>query len=177
MKHCVMIMLAMLLALCAAAQESNSLYIGDFEIEQDSVMTIPLVLSNDTPFRGMQFNITLPNGLKIVESSLNHYSQTLTMNLNSKEFKSGSYVMLIYPMDRVCFPADSVPIMTLSIKAASNFKGGDITIWKAIGVAMDNTSYTIHSDITRVTVPARSLVGVPVDQQSSNDNYFNLPGD
>ena len=93
-----LVVLAVFLALAVSAQ-GNRIYIEPFEIEPGESRTVPVMLSNVDPSRGVQFNVTLPEGLELKASELTPYSQGMKMIL-SCEFspKNGCYTVFIYPM-------------------------------------------------------------------------------
>ena len=76
-----MVMMAALLSLAAVAQQRNRIYIENFEIYPDSSLTVPVMLANMDSTRGIQFNITLPFGLKISECNLTPYAKEYDMHL------------------------------------------------------------------------------------------------
>ena len=77
-----------------------------------------------------------------------------------------------YSMNYVSYPVDTAAIVTLTIHAASSFKGGDIVISKAFGSSMENKTIPFDGGKATVTVPAASLIGIPIDQQSDDNRFF-----
>ena len=78
----------------------------------------------------------------------------------------------IYSLDYVSYPADTAAIVTLSLCAASDFKGGNIVISKAFGSSLENETFPIDGTTTTVTVPAGSLIGIPMDQHPDEQVFF-----
>ncbi len=171
MRHFLLTIMMVLAALTVSAQ-SNRIVIEDFVVDRDSVVTVPVVLANETPMRGLQFKMALPEGLKIESSHLTKYSEKYDMNLVCRQTDDGFYAAFIYPLGRVCYPADSVAIMMLDFAAGPDFKGGDIILSNAKGSTIDNKSITIDGDTTTITVPASSLIGIPIDQTQGNGKFF-----
>ena len=171
MRHFLLTIMMVLAALTVTAQ-SNRIFIEDFVVDRDSVVSAPVELVNETPMRGLQFKMTLPEGLKIESSHLTNYSEKYEMNLVCRQTDNGDYAVFIYPLGRVCYPADSVAIMMLDFAAGPDFKGGDIILSNAKGSTIDNKSITIDGDTTTVTVPASSLIGIPIDQTQGNGKFF-----
>ena len=173
MRHFVTTLLAVCVAVCAMAQ-ANRVYIEDFEICPDSVVTVPVMLTNVDETRGVQFRISLPLGLSIDESELTDHSADCNMQ---ELFRfapiGGFYNVILYPLDRSCLPSGTHAIMNFSFKADAAFKGGTITLFKACGATTENQPIAIDGDSTTVTVPEAVLVGVPVDQKTSDDRFFN----
>ena len=170
-----MVMVAVLLAIAGVAQQRNRIYIENFEIYPDSSLTVPVMLANMDSTRGIQFNITLPFGLRISECELTPYAKEYDMHIFENN-NAGVLTIGMYPFSRVCFPPDTVAVMTINFDAKTDFKGGEIFLWKCRGSTMENTTIFIGDDTTTVTVPSSSLIGIPVDQKTDDEMYFNLLG-
>ena len=121
----------MLVALVAAGQ-TNRIYIEDFEIMPDSTKTVPVMLANVDETRGLQFNVTLPNGMKYSGYKLSDYASqsSFSMNIASNKVNDSTWSVMVYPSGRICFPPDEQAIVMLKFKAKSEFKGGDLLVWK-----------------------------------------------
>lgn len=174
MRRFMMIILAAVFTLAAVAQR-NRIYIEDFEIYPDSTITVPVMLANMDSTRGIQFNITLPSGLKILECNLTPYADEYDMFLFQNSTVSGTTIGM-YPLSRVCFPPDTMAVLMIEFKAKSDFAGGEIVLWKCRGSTMENTTIIIGNDTTMVTLPSSSLIGIPIDKCPDGDQYFNLLG-
>ena len=175
MRRYMMVMMAALFTLAAVAQQRNRIYIENFEIYPDSSLTVPVMLANMDSTRGIQFNITLPSGLRISECNLTPYADEYDMNL-FQQSNAGVLTIGMYPFSRVCLPPDTVAVMTIDFKAMADFKGGELFLWKCRGSTMENMSIIIGDDTTTVTVPSSSLIGIPIDQKTNDELYFNLLG-
>lgn len=165
---------ALLMAFTALAQ-GNRVIIEDFEIAPDSTLTIPVMLANTDSTRGLQFNLTLPEGLQVKSMTTSSYSKSLGMTI-SRNFQNGYYVVMLYQSARVCYPPDSACIANIRLKADPDFTGGEMTIWKVIGSTIDNFAFPIDGDTALVTVPTSSLLNIPYDQPPVREQYFNLMG-
>ena len=175
MRRYMMVMMAALLSLVAVAQQRNRIYIENFEIYPDSSLTVPVMLANVDSTRGIQFNITLPSGLRISECEVTPYAKEYDMHLFENN-NGGVLTIGMYPFSRECFPPDTMAVMTINFEAMTDFKGGEIFLWKCRGSTMENTTIFIGDDTTTVTVPSSSLIGIPIDQKTDDDLYFNLLG-
>ena len=174
MKQYVMTLMAVAMALLATAQ-TNRIYIEDFEIHPDSTAVVPVMLANEEPTRGLQFCMTLPEGLELMKYEMTALAKEYEMQSISS-FIDGVWTLGMYPMDRVCLPPDTVAVYMLTFAAAPEFKGGQIRVWKCRGSTIDNVTIWMGDDTTTVTVPTSALVGIPVDSQQDLDMYFNLMG-
>lgn len=176
MKNCLMILLLSLLALSGAAQ-TNRLLMDDFEIYPDSTVTVPVMLTNETPSRGLQFNMTVPPGLTVEDYALTDYSKDWTMSLVLRLLTENYYGVFIYPSQKVTYPADSAAvIMTMTFGAKPDFTGGEVVLLNGRGSTLRNKTFPIDGDTVAVSVPAASLIGIPMDQNPVKDEYFNLQG-
>ena len=133
------------------------------------------MLANMDSTRGIQFNITLPSGLRISECELTAYAKEYDMHIFENN-NGGVLTIGMYPFSRVCFPPDTMAVMTINFEAMTDFKGGEIFLWKCRGSTMENTTIFIGDDTTTVTVPSSSLIGIPIDQKTDDELYFNLLG-
>ncbi len=170
-------MLAWLAAMGVAAQ-TNHIYIESFEIEPGATDTVPVMFSSVDPSRGLQFNISFPEGLEYKGFEASRYALGYKMNVSCNYSKKYScYSAFIYPLGCICFPADATAVvMYISVKAKDDFKGGTITTWKCRGSTADNNTIIMEGDTTTVTVPQASLIGIPVKKQQPKDQYFDLMG-
>lgn len=177
MKHCLMALLALVSALTVSAG-NNRVYIEDFEIMGDSIVTVPVMLANEDPTRGIQFNMTLPPGLVMEDCALTETSEEdYVMSLSCNFIRVDScYQIIIYPRMRICYPPGTLAVMTFDLKAESDFQGGEIRIWKCFGSTMENDAFVVDGSTTTVTVPSSSLIKVPADSQPVDQRYFNLMG-
>lgn len=165
---------ALLMAITAMAQ-GNRIIIEDFEISPDSTLTVPVILANADTTRGVQFNLTMPEGLQIKNMQASSYSRSLGMSI-SRNYQNGVHIVLLHASNRVGYPPDSAVIANMKVVADPDFKGGQIFVWKVIGSTMDNVTFSIDGDTTNVTVPSSSLIVIPIDQRPQQEHYFNLNG-
>lgn len=156
MKRLITPMLLMLaLWLPALAQDPQEVYIEDFAIEPGQGMTVPVMLHCVPPSRGIQFNLTLSEGLSLDEIELTQASKSLTMNLFSSKHSQGYYVIGTYPSERVCYDTVATAVVELSVSAAEDFEGGTMRVWHVRGATLDNKSIKMDDDTTTVTALGR----------------------
>jgi hypothetical protein len=177
MKHFFVILLAVTSALIGLAG-NNYVVVEDFEIMGDSALSVPVYLVNEDPSRGFQFNMTLPAGLTledctIPEEVMDDFDMRFVCNYMSQD---SCFQIIIFPGFRVCIEPGTMLAIYLDFIAASDFKGGKIKIWKCLGSTIDNETFPMNGCTVNVTVPASSLIKVPVDTQPSDERYFNLMG-
>lgn len=176
MRYFATALLAVCMALFTMAQ-NNRIYIEDFEISPDSTVTVPVILANEDPTRGVQFNISLPSGLIYKKSHVTEYSEEYGMSLTCRySNRDGCYTVFLYPMAQICYDPDTAAVMTITFAAQSDFKGGTISIWKCRGSTINNKPFVIPDASTNVTIPAASLIGIPIDNEPVHEEFFNLMG-
>lgn len=145
-------LLAALAALTAVAQSNGRIYIDDFDIAADSTAIVQVMLANPDPTLGLQFKMTVPDGLRVDEMELTKYSDRLKMNLANK-LKGSTWSVAVYSMSLMPYPSDTAAVMTLKLTALPGFAGGDISIYRSQGSTEDFT--TIHYDDSRAAVTLR----------------------
>lgn len=166
-----------ILCVLTAISATNRVYIDDFEIDPDSLVTVPVVLANEDSTRGFQFDMIVPLGLSVESYQLTPYSLEFDMSASCRWNEGNIYVVFIYPPGPICFPADTMAVLNLTFAAESNFRGGNIILNNAWGSMIDSSrSFKIGGDTVAVTVPTSSLIGIPVDQQPVDEHYFNMMG-
>lgn len=175
MKQYLVAILAVLAVLPIAGQ-ANRLFMEDFELEPDSMITVPLVLANESPSRGLQFTLTLPQGIYLEEGLVTSYSQQYRMSISTNDLGDNSFLIFVFPSIRVCYPPDTAEIVKFTFSAVSDFRGGQIFITECLGSTIENVAFPMDGDTVSVTVSPGSLIGIPVDQQPVEDQYFNLLG-
>ena len=149
MKHFMLTMMATVVAVCAMAQ-ANYVYIEDFEIAPGETLEVPLLLTNADETRGVQFNITLPDGLQLEDYELTKYARSRKMNTFGND-KGNYWCLGMYPSQSVCFePQEKAAIMTLYLTAGNDFKGGEILLWKQRGSTMDSKAIKFDDHTTTV---------------------------
>lgn len=158
MKHFMMTMMAALVAVCAVAQAGH-VYIEDFEIAPGETMEVAVLLTNAVETRGVQFNMTLPDGLLLEDYELTKRAMSRKMKPFAAD-RGDYWAMGMYPVEAVCFePQEKLAVMTLYLTADPDFKGGDILLWKQRGSTMDCN--TIILDDSAATVKAAPTSAQP----------------
>ena len=170
-----MIIIVALMTAMPVMGQGNRIYIEDFVVEPDSTITVPVMVANADSTRGLQFNLSLPDGLSFDKCVVSAYSRRYEMTMTCQYDQTKNYYLaLVYPQGRICFPAAVDGVALLTLTASSDFKGGDIVVWKCFGSSIDNKSIAFDGGTTTVTVPENVLIGVPIDQKTDKDQFFNL---
>lgn len=162
------LMTSTLVALMAAAQVAR-IHIDDFEMTPGDKITVPVMFSNTEESKGLQFYLTLPQGLKMTRAKLTDYSDDLEMQLTNSRLKiDNSYAVIMYTMKQKGFPPDSAAIVNLSFKADKSFAGGEIIIWNAVGATTGNKSIAIGNDTVTVRCKPETLMTQPAGEPFFN---------
>ena len=157
------------LACCAMAQ-GNRVYIEDFEIVPGDSITMPVVLVNQDTTYGFQFGMMLPRGLEVKDIRLTDNFDKLGFSM-SHGMRNDNCMIMVYSLKMLFCPPDSVEVLEIDFSARPGFKGGDISLWKGRGASSDNQCIFLDDGTVHVTVPKRSLVGVPIDQQQGGTHF------
>ena len=165
-----MTLCALLMAVTAVAQ-GNRLMIQDFEIIPDSTVMVPVTLVNSDASRGMQFNLTLPEGLTIENVKATDYTKKLGLSVTYSE-SNGISTIILYQMSKVCFPPDSADVVLVTFQASPKFRGGQLELWKGRGSTMESKTFIIEGDTAVVTVPAASFISIPTDLKPEEGYFF-----
>ena len=146
-----MICLAVCAALCAVAQ-GNRICVHDIEVARGATVTVPVLLANQDTTRGVQFRVTLPQGLTCQEWNLAPRTERLGFILNNI-LKDGAHSVMIYQVGRGAIPPGDEAIAIMTLQVDDTFTGGEITVWKCRGSTMDNKSMEMDGSTSSVTVP------------------------
>ena len=173
MKHYIMLLLALLVALNAMGQR-NKVFIADFEVSPDSTVTVPVILANQDTTYGVQFNVYPPDGLKVKSVKTTPYSDKLGMDATSSK-REGARVVLLYSMSMKSYPPDSAAVAEVTFRATPQFRGGNVVIKRVYGSRSDNSSLTMDGCTTHVTLPDSVLFGLPEEDSKEGSSFFTLP--
>lgn len=166
--------IAVIVAIAAMAQR-NVVYIEDFEIEPGQSITVPVMMANCDSTRGIQFNMTLPEGLRLIDKNLTPYALEYDMD-PFDNYKNGVWTIGMIPSQRICFPPADTAIMEMKFSAQPDFEGGEIILWRQRGATIKNKTIMFEDDTTLVTVPQASIIELQQKGQPVDEHYFNLEG-
>ena len=167
MRRALMICLAVCVTLCAVAQR-NRIYVDSFEIARGGTVTVPVMLANQDTTRGVQFRVTLPQGLRCVEMNVSQRAERKGFILN-KTLKDDFHSVMIYQVGTACFAPGDMAIAEMTLQADETFGGGEITVWKCRGSTMDNLSIEMDGGMAIVTIPMAAQGGSFLDAPPMGD--------
>lgn len=151
MKH-ILFLLTAFVALMGAAQGGGRIFIENFDIAPDSTVTVQVMLDNPEPTLGLQFKMTMPEGLTVDELELTKYSKKLKMNLADR-LNGDTWIIAVYSMALDQYPPNTAAVLTMTVTASPEFEGGDIAIYRSQGSTEDFV--TIKYDDTHTAVLRR----------------------
>ena len=150
MRRLFIALLAALATMAAMAQSEGRIYVEDFDIAPDSTATVEVLLTNVEATRGVQFKMTLPQGLEIEDMELTKYSRKMKMSLANNQ-KANNWMVAVYSMSLTVFPPDTAKaVMTLTLTAKPGFEGGDIIFNKSMGSNEDYITKYYDDSATKV---------------------------
>lgn len=143
--------MAVCATLCAVAQ-ANRIYVDDFEIAPGATVQVPVILANQDTTRGVQFNVTLPQGLNCEEMEMTQYSERKKFILHNS-LKDNTCAVMIYQIGMANFEPGNNAIVIMTLRADDTFKGGDLSVWKCRGSTMKTMTIFMDGDTATVSLP------------------------
>lgn len=156
-------------ALCAAsnAWADNKLYIEDFAINPGETKTIEVLLENDDPISGLQFDVDMPEGLEFLEGTVQRNPDRITRGSHTISFSVldayddiDRFVILENATDytKSALKMNEGALFTIDVRAAKTFKKGDIQIFNIVG-SNNTTAEAIELLIEDYTTHVDAYVG------------------
>ena len=145
--------MAMTVAVMAMGARDR-LYINDFSINAGQTKTIQVLLANDTTYCAMQTDIVLPAGLTIEldgdEYIVDPTSRCSNHAVSTNLLADGAVRVFVSSQSTRAFTGTSGAIVTFSLKAASSFTKGNITLRNNVLVEMNGTRHVLANSTAKV---------------------------
>ena len=145
--------MAMTVAVMAMGARDR-LYINDFSINAGQTKTIQVLLANDTTYCAMQTDIVLPDGLTIEldgdEYIVDPTSRCSNHAVSTNLLADGAVRVFVSSQSTRAFTGTSGAIVTFSLKAASSFTKGNITLRNNVLVEMNGTRHVLANSTVKV---------------------------
>jgi len=132
----------------------NGLKISDFSIIPGEVQIIDVVLTNDLPVSGVQFNLNLPNGLSIVRNEDNENIHSLFLsNRNNSDFvilgKTNDDIIrvLAFSPTAQCFDGKDGVIIRIALVVNSDYLYNDQIFVSDIAYSVITNDRLVHTVI------------------------------
>lgn len=137
----------------AAFADNNKLYIKDFTIAPGQTKNLEVILDNESPISSLEFLVKLPDGLYYVENSLAKVTSRVTRSSHSvgvaDNRDEGIKIVMLSTSSKVensPVKGNSGAILTIDVKAASDYKGGVVEITDIIGSDATNKEDANNED-------------------------------
>ena len=149
----VFLAMAMTVAVMAMGARDR-LYINDFSINAGQTKTIQVLLANDTTYCAMQTDIVLPAGLTIEldgdEYIVDPTSRCSNHAVSTNLLADGAVRVFVSSQSTRAFTGTGGAIVTFSLKAASSFTKGNITLRNNVVVETDGTRHVLANSTAKV---------------------------
>ena len=146
--RCRWLLIMLLWPLCDAAMAAPQLAIEEFSITAGQNATMRIDLANaGTGVTLVQFDLRLPNGLTLAEEGgeymVDMCGRTLWRNhsLQANKLADGSLRVLLSSATNTVIEGSDGALIALTLSAANNFTGGQITLNNILMVGPDETQY------------------------------------
>ena len=141
----VLLAMGCITAFAQVVESNNKVYIKDFTIAPGEEKTLEIILDNpDAPVSSLQFDISFPQptnpnygGLELMECSLAKVSDRISnsshsiligqQDVNKNKYRVG-VLSTSSTMGNSAIAGNNGAILTLKVRAAINYKGGNISI-------------------------------------------------
>ena len=178
------LLMGMLLAMVSGMHAENLLKASDIEVKPGEEGTIEIEMVNTDPICAFEFLLTLPTGLSIPTYINDDDEEVLNVVLSRGKSKhtleiaeqstAGVYKLLSYSSSNQPFKENSGTIVTIKVKASSDFTGGTATI---SGIALtDNSSPANEFNPSDVTINITSTAGINEISAEKPATVYDLKG-
>lgn len=162
MKRRLIIIAALLMAICNTVFAEDKVAFNDFSISAGEMKDVCVSLENSTPYVAFQFDLYLPDGITIESFSADRSRLPESTTLSMAKQSDGSYRFISAAMDGEAMKEASGGIVTLTVKAATTLTHGSKTgYFRHIKLSKaDATGPTYDEMSFAVTVIEPSIVTV-----------------
>lgn len=167
----------------APAQGDGSLSISPLSVEPGDTALLPLFLSSERAYYGLQTEISLPRGLKfqqkngepaiVLSEALKARGFTTASNLTAE----GTLRLALFSLTRQPLPADDYePLLTVSVRADAAFDGGEVTLSDILltNAAGDDETLPAATTSVEVIIPANSFFPEPLTIRRGETGILSL---
>lgn len=114
--------------------ETSPISVGDSKVCHGSTVNLPIILNNQEEISGLQFKLTLPAGVSVVEKdgnlvvSLTDRTEDFTVMGRKDLYEDNSYLFVVFSMSGNSIIGNEGPILNVKLTANSNMKLGEYDI-------------------------------------------------
>lgn len=168
-KHIFTTILCLLLTVWSAVAQSNTLTIPDVSIAPGREILLPVNLDNTADIVGVQFSLTVPEGLAIdpdraaLSGRANHHELTMAW------MKDNRYLAIVYSSENAAINGRSGVLLSIPLYAKENVEEGSIMQLTLSDVALAGTDGSnLVTDFSSGTVSILSSPDLQLDNVSTN---------
>ena len=120
----------------------NKLTINNIEACKGGTIVLPVNMSNTESIKGVQFDLTLPNGVTVATDAYDELAVSLTSRAHSshsvsaRQLSNGDYRIVVTSMGAKTFSDTEGNIMNITLNVAENVEMGDYVI-KVSSIALN----------------------------------------
>ena len=120
----------------------NTLAISDAEVCKGGTIVLPVNMSNIESIKGIQFDLTLPNGVTVATDAYDELAVSLTSRAHSshsvsaRQLSNGDYRIVVTSMGAKTFSDTEGNIMNITLNVAGNVEMGEYDI-KVSSIALN----------------------------------------
>lgn len=165
------------------SQLANAVYIESTEVKTGSQMTLSIKMKNETPIRGFQFDLYLPDGVTVAKNAKDRIMASLSAgrlpeddehSLTTGELTDGAIRFLCSSLYDENFTGNDGEIVTLTVNVADDMEDGDypIIIKNARLTKTDISKYYIIDYVkSTLTVSSYMLGDINADNEVDVRDY------
>ncbi len=149
----------------APARGDGLLSVAPAAIEPGNAATLPLLLTSDREYYGLQTEITLPAGISFAAND-GTSPVTLSEEMRARGFTTvsnltdeGTLRLAVFSLSHGVIPAGEEPLLTVAVKADAAFAGGDVTLSGTLVTNADGLDESLDDSSTplEVYLPSNSF--------------------
>lgn len=165
------------------SQLANAVYIESTEVKTGSQMTLSIKMKNETPIRGFQFDLYLPDGVTVAKNAKDRIMASLSAgrlpeddehSLTTGELTDGAIRFLCSSLYDENFTGNDGEIVTLTVNVSDDMEDGDypIIIKNARLTKTDISKYYIIDYVkSTLTVSSYMLGDINADNEVDVRDY------
>ena len=165
------------------SQLANAVYIESTEVKTGSQMTLSIKMKNETPIRGFQFDLYLPDGVTVAKNAKDRIMASLSAgrlpeddehSLTTGELTDGAIRFLCSSLYNENFTGNDGEIVTLTVNVSDDMEDGDypIIIKNARLTETDISKYYIIDYVkSTLTVSSYMLGDINADNEVDVRDY------
>lgn len=165
------------------SQLANAVYIESTEVKSGSQMTLSIKMKNETPIRGFQFDLYLPDGVTVAKNAKDRIMASLSSgrlpeddehSLTTGELTDGAIRFLCSSLYNENFTGNDGEIVTLTVNVSDDMDDGDypIIIKNARLTETDISKYYIIDYVkSTLTVSSYMLGDINADNEVDVRDY------